>query len=112
MAQLKIQIKSNHEDGDSYENIISLELNDELLGDFVSSTEIDWAKLNSVVLSYPNYSYIVKEEILKNKIEILDPNYWTTTGIVVAINNIIIPEDYDMYEIEEKLMTGDLIFSF
>ncbi len=112
MAQLKIQIKSNHEDGDSYENIISLELNDELLGDFVSSTEIDWAKLNSVVLSYPNYSYIVKEEILKNKIEIPDPNYWTTTGIVVAINNIIIPEDYDMYEIEEKLMTGDLIFSF
>ena len=109
MAIIKIQIKSNHEDGDSYENIISLELNDELLGEFVSSTEIDWAKLNSVVLSYPNYSFLVKEEIIKNKIEIPDPNYWTTTGIVVEINNNIISEDYDMYEIEDKLMTGDLI---
>jgi len=109
MAQLKIQIKSNHEDGDSYENIISLELNDELLGDFVSSTEIDWAKLNSVVLSYPNYSYIVKDEILKNKIEIPDPNYWTTTGTVISLNSLSIPEDYDMYEIEEKLMTGDFV---
>ncbi len=109
MAKIIVKILSNHEDGDSYENDISLELNDELLGDFVSSTEIDWAKLNSFVLSYPNYSSHVKDEIVKNKIEIPDPNYWTTTGIVVAINNIIIPEDYDMYEIEEKLMTGDLI---
>ena len=109
MAQLKIQIKSNHEDGDSYENNISLELNDELLGDFVSSAEIDWAKLNSVVLSCPNYDSIVKAEILKNKIEIPDSNYWTTTGIVIEINNIMISEDYDMYEIEDKLMTGDLI---
>ena len=109
MAQLKIQIKSNHEDGDSYENIISLELNDELLGDFVSSSKIDWAKLNTVVLSYPNYSSLVKDEIVKNKIEIPDPNYWTTTGIVFAINNIMISEDYDLFEIEEKLMTGDLI---
>ena len=109
MAQLKIQIKSNHEDGDSYENIISLELNDELLGDFVSSTEIDWAKLNSSILSYPNYSSLVKDEIVKKKIEIPDPNYWTTTGIVVAINNILISQDFDMYEIEDKLMTGDFI---
>ncbi len=109
MAKLKIQIKSNHEDGDSFENLISLELNDELLGDFVSSAEIDWVKLNSVVLSYPNYDSIVKAEILKNKIEIPDSNYWTTTGIVVEINNIMISEDYDMYEIEDKLMTGDLI---
>jgi hypothetical protein len=109
MAQLKIQIKSNHEDGDSYENIISLALNDELLGDFVSSTEIDWAKLNSSILSYPDYSSLVKDEIIKNKIEIPDPNYWTTTGIVVTINNLMIPEDYDMFEIEEKLMTGDLV---
>lgn len=109
MAQLKIQIKSNHEDGDSYENIISLELNDELLGDFVSSTEIDWAKLNSSILSYPDYSSLVKDEIVKKKIEIPDPNYWTTTGIVVAINNILISQDFDMYEIEDKLMTGDFI---
>ena len=109
MAKLKIQIKSNHEDGDSFENLISLELNDELLVDFVSSAEIDWAKLNSVVLSCPNYDSIVKAEILKNKIEIPDSNYWTTTGIVVEINNIMISEDYDMYEIEDKLMTGDLI---
>ena len=109
MVQLKIQIKSNHEDGDSYENIISLELNDELLVDFVSSTEIDWVKLNSSILNYPDYSSLVKDEIIKNKIEIPDPNYWTTTGIVVEINNNIISEDYDMYEIEDKLMTGDLI---
>ena len=109
MAQLKIQIKSNHEDGDSYENDISLELNDELLGDFVSSSEIDWSKLNSSILSYPDYSSLVKDEIVKNKIEIPDPNYWTTTGIVFAINNIMISEDYDLYEIEDKLMTGDLL---
>ena len=109
MAIIKVNLISNHEDGDSYNNIISLELNDELLGDFVSSAEIDWAKLNSVVLSYHNYSSIVKDEILKNKIEIPDPNYWSTTGIVVEINNIKISEDFDMYEIEDKLMTGDLI---
>jgi hypothetical protein len=109
MAKIIVKILSNHEDGDSYENDISLELNDELLGDFVSSTEIDWAKLNLVVLSYPDYSSFIKAEILKNKIEIPDPNYWTTTGIVVAINNIMIPEDFDMFEIEEKLMTGDLL---
>ena len=109
MAQLKIQIKSNHEDGDSYENNISLELNDELLGDFVSSTEIDWAKLNSSILSYPDYSSLVKNEVVKNKIEIPDPNYWTTTGTVISFNTLSIPEDFDMYEIEDKLMTGDLI---
>lgn len=109
MAQLKIQIKSNHEDGDSYENIISIELNDELLGDFVSSSEIDWAKLNASILNYPDYSSLVKDEIIKNKIEIPDPNYWTTTGIVVSINDTMISEEYDMYEIEEYLMTGDLI---
>lgn len=109
MAQLKIQIKSNHEDGDSYENIISLELNDELLGDFVSLTEIDWVKLNSSILNYPDYSSLVKDEIVKNKIEIPDPNYWTTTGTVISFNTISIPEDFEMYEIEDKLMTGDLI---
>jgi hypothetical protein len=109
MSQLKIQIKSNHEDGDSFENNISLELNDELLGDFVSSTEIDWAKLNSSILNYPDYSSLVKDEIVKNKIEIPDPNYWTTTGIVISFNTISMPEDFEMYEIEDKLMTGDLI---
>lgn len=109
MAQLKIQIKSNHEDGDSYENDISLELNDELLGDFVSSSEIDWSKLNSSILSYPDYSSLVKDEIVKNKIEIPDPNYWTTTGTVISFNTLSIPEDFEMYEIEDKLMTGDFI---
>ena len=109
MAQLKIQIKSNHEDGDSYENDISLELNDELLGDFVSSSEIDWSKLNSSILCYPDYSSLVKDEIVKNKIEIPDPNYWTTTGTVISFNTLSIPEDFEMYEIEDKLMTGDFI---
>ena len=109
MAQLKIQIKSNHEDGDSYENDISLELNDELLGDFVSSSEIDWSKLNSSILSYPDYSSLVKDEIVKNKIEIPDTNYWTTTGTVISFNTLSIPEDFEMYEIEDKLMTGDFI---
>lgn len=109
MAKIIVKILSNHEDGDSYENDISLELNDELLDDFVSSSEIDWSKLNSSILSYPDYSSLVKDEIVKNKIEIPDPNYWTTTGIVVAINNIMISEDYDLFEIEEKLMTGDFI---
>ena len=51
MAKIIVKILSNHEDGDSYENDISLELNDELLGDFVSSSEIDWSKLNSSILS-------------------------------------------------------------
>ena len=109
MTKLKIQIKSNHEDGDSYENDISLELNDELLGDFVSSSEIDWSKLNSSILSYPDYSSLVKDEIVKNKIEIPDPNYWTTTGTVISFNTLSIPEDFEMYEIEDKLMTGDFI---
>ncbi len=109
MAIIKVNLKSNHEDGDSYENIISLELNDELLGDFVSSTEIDWVKLNSSILNYPDYSSLVKDEIVKNKIEIPDPNYWTTTGTVISFNTISIPEDFEMYEIEDKLMTGDLI---
>ena len=69
MAQLKIQIKSNHEDGDSYENIISIELNDELLGDFVSSSEIDWEKLNASILNSPDYSSLVKDEIIKTKLK-------------------------------------------
>ncbi len=72
-----------YEDVDSDENIISLELNDELLVDFVSSTEIDWVELNSVALSYPYYCPIVKDEIFKKKIEIPDLNYWTTIGIVI-----------------------------
>ncbi len=33
---------------------ISLELNDQFLGDFVSSVEIDWAKLNASILNYPD----------------------------------------------------------
>ena len=109
MAKIIVKILSNHEDGDSYENDISLELNDELLGDFVSSSEIDWSKLNSSILSYPDYSSLVKDEIVKNKIEIPDPNYWTTTGTVISFNTLSIPEDFEMYEIEDKLMTGDFI---
>ena len=42
-------------------------------------------------------------------IEIRDPNYWTTEGIVVAINNIMIPEDLDWFEIHDHLRTGDLL---
>jgi hypothetical protein len=64
--------------------------------------------LNSSILNYPGYSSIVKDEIVKNKIEIPDPNYWKTKAIVVENNNNIISEDYDMYKIEDKLMTGDL----
>ena len=111
MAQIKIQICSNHYSGkDYYENSISLELNDELLGDFVSSTEIDWHELNShIFLDYPDYISIVKAEMRKNMIEIRDPNYWTTEGIVVAINNIMIPEDLDWFEIHDHLRTGDLL---
>ena len=109
MAQIKIQICSNHYSGDYYEDSISLELNDELLGDFVSSTEIDWHELNSRILDYPDYISIVKAEIRKNMIEIGDPSYWTTEGIVVAINNIMIPEDLNWFEIHDHLRTGDLL---
>jgi hypothetical protein len=109
MVIVKVKLFSNHEDGDSFENVISIELSSELLNDFVMAEEIDWAKLNSSILNYPDYYLIVKDEIVKNKIEIPDPNYWTTTGVVISFNNNTIPDNYDMFEIEDKLMTGDLI---
>jgi hypothetical protein len=109
MVNIKVKLFSNHEDGDSFENVISIELSSELLNDFVMAEEIDWAKLNSSILNYPDYYSIVKNEIVKNKIEIPDPNYWTTTGVVISFNNNTIPDNYDMFDIEDKLMTGDLI---
>jgi hypothetical protein len=110
MALLKISIKSNHEDGESYENTINIELCDELLGNFMNASKIDWAKLNSFVVNISDYKTKVKEEMLKHKIEVPDQNYWTTTAILTALNNQKIPEDFDFFEIEDKLMTGDFLY--
>ncbi len=109
MAAIKVQIKSNHEDGDSIENTITLNLEDALLGEMVTATDIDWAKINASILSYPDYSTLVKEQMQANKIEVPDANYWTTNGTVIGINDHNMPEDYDMYMIEDRLMTGDFL---
>jgi hypothetical protein len=109
MTTIKIQIKSNHEDGDSIENIIYLNLNEAILGKMVNLLDIDWIILNTSILSYPNYIILVKEQLRLNRIEIPDPNWWTSTGIVVGVNNVNIPSDYDFFLIEEKIMTGDFL---
>ncbi len=109
MAIVKVSISSNHEDGDSFQNVISLELNDDFFNDIISVEQINWIQLNASILSYPDYNLLVKDEIVKNKIEIPDPNYWVTTGIVVSFNSNSIPDEIEMYEIEDKLMTGDLL---
>lgn len=109
MATVKVQIKSNHEDGDSIENTITLNLDDALLGEMATASDVDWAQINASILSYPDYISIVKEQMQAHKIEVPDANYWTTNGTVIGINDQNMPEDYDVYMIEERLMTGDFL---
>ena len=109
MANINIQIKSNHEDGDSIENFITLTLDDSFFTEFNSSSELNWGTLNENILAYPNYANIVKDEVRKNRIEIPDPYWWSTTGIVVGFNEQSIPEDFDFYLLDYKLITGDFL---
>lgn len=109
MANINIQIKSNHEDGDSIENVITLILDDFFFSDYNSSLELDWATLNEHILEYPNYASLVKDEVRRNRIEIPDTYYWTTTGIVVGFNDQKIPEEFDYYLLDYKLTTGDFL---
>lgn len=109
MANIKLIIKSNHEDGDAIENTININIEDAYFSKFLDQSSVDWASLNAHALSYPNYIELVKSEIRKNKIELPDPNYWTTEGIIISLNESIIPEDYYLSDIEERIFTGDLI---
>lgn len=43
------------------------------------------------------------------KIEVPDPDYWTTEAYVTAIDNEKMPDDYDLFLIEDRIMTGDLM---
>ena len=109
MANINIQIKSNHEDGDSIENFITLTLDDSFFTEFNSSSELNWGTLNEYILAYPNYANLVKDEVRKNRIEIPDPYWWSTTGIVVGFNDQSMPEDFDLYLLDYKLITGDFL---
>lgn len=108
MAIITVRIHSNHEDGDSIENKITLNLDDTLLGE-IAEDEIDWIALNDRVFVYPNYANLAKEEVRKNRIEIPDPYFWSTTGIVIGYNDKTIPEDFDFFMIPDKLLTGDFL---
>ena len=44
-----------------------------------------------------------------SNIEMPDPEYWTTEAYVTAINHYTLPEDYDLFLIEDRIMTGDLL---
>jgi hypothetical protein len=110
MAILELLVKSNHEDGEARENTIKLNLEDAFFSSFLGKTTIDWSSLNALALSYPNYIDMVRSEIRKNKIEVPDPNFWTTEGIVVALNENKIPEEFYLSDIEDRLFTGDLIY--
>jgi hypothetical protein len=109
MAIIRVRIHSNHEDGDSIENTITLNLDDALLGEIEAKNGIDWLDLNDRVRSYPNYANLAKEEVRKNRIEIPDPYFWSTTGIVIGFNDEVIPEDFDFFMVEDKLLTGDFL---
>jgi hypothetical protein len=109
MAVIKIQIKSNHEDGDSIENSISLTLEDAFFTEFQTNSEVNWTTLNERILEYPNYANLVKDEVRKNRIEIPDPYWWSTTGIVVGFNDQSMSEDFDFYLLDYKLITGDFL---
>jgi hypothetical protein len=109
MATITVRIHSNHEDGDSIENTITLNLDDALLGEIETKNGFDWLDLNDRVSSYPNYASLAKEEVRKNRIEIPDPYFWSTTGIVIGFNDATIPEDFDFFMVENKLLTGDFL---
>ena len=119
MATITVRIHSNHEDGDSIENTITLNLDDALLGEIEVKNGFDWFQvpmhwlywldLNDRVSSYPNYANLAKEEVRKNRIEIPDPYFWSTTGILIGFNDATIPEDFDFNMVEDKLLTGDFL---
>lgn len=109
MAIIRVRIHSNHQGGDSIENTITLNLDDALLGEIEAKNGIDWLDLNDRVRSYPNYANLVKEEVRKNRIEIPNPYFWSTTRIVIGINDEVIPEDFDFFMVEDQLLTGDFL---
>lgn len=109
MVTLKVEINSRHENGHMHSNIISIEFSDSHINDFLVEPNIDWADLNSKVIGLSEYLSAVKEQMSINKIEVPDPNFWITEGIIVGVNEITMSEDYDRYLIEDKLYTGDFI---
>ena len=109
MATLTIKIISCHENGHSQTSLLGVDFTNVILDDFLSNSEINWATLNSKLTELPEYLQKVKEQMRIDKIEVPDSNYWTTEGVVIGLNSVVMNDDYDWYEIEDKLYTGDFI---
>lgn len=73
IAIIRVRIHSNHEDGYSIENTITLNLDDALLGEIEAKNGIDWLDLNDRVRSYPNYANLAKEEVRKIELKFQTP---------------------------------------
>jgi len=107
MALFIVLIRSNHQDGDCIDHFVQVEY------PFVQAPrterqEIDWPALNSMLLS-ESFVKKVKDAMTECKIEVHDPDYWTSEAYVTAIDNEKIPDDYDLFLIEDRIMTGDLM---
>jgi hypothetical protein len=51
----------------------------------------------------------VKDVMSEGKIEVPDSDYWTTEAYVTAMDSENMPDDYDFFLIEDRIMTGDLM---
>jgi hypothetical protein len=107
MNQFTVLIKSNHQDGDAFENQIKINVGQDVIeGEFDA---VDWVKINGDACSNASLINLIKSEMQANGIEVMDPEYWTTEAYIVGVNNESIPEDFDFYTIEDRIRTGDLI---
>ena len=107
MALYSVLIRSNHQDGDCIDHLIQFEYSFDH-APRGGQQEIDWPALNSMLL-IESFVNKLKDAMSERKIEVPDPDYWTTEAYVTAIDNEKMSDDYDLFLIEDRIMTGYLI---
>ena len=107
MAIFSVLIRLNHQDGYCLDHFVQFEYPFDQ-APRIEQQEIDWPALNSILLS-DSFVKKIKDAMSDGKIEVPDPDYWTTEAYVTAIDNEKMPDDYDLFLIEDRIMTGDLV---
>ncbi|MCE2711605.1 MAG: hypothetical protein LW688_03595 [Cryomorphaceae bacterium] len=103
---LRLLVRSSHQEGDSVQNEIRVTIPEEQLSGIDS--EINWIALNASLMNESSIE-LIRSTLLENRIEVPDPNYWTTEVYAIGVGDMKMPEDFDLYLIEDRIMTGDLL---
>ena len=104
---ITVKIKSSSGDGELIENNLTFEYS---LNEVSREADgrINWPALNGMAIE-ESFIQAVKNAMTENRVEVLDPDNWTTVVFVGGVDEELIEEDYDFSMLEDRIMTVDLL---